>query len=123
VGCAPAWQCGFRHHRSALRLLATDSSNSTYAVRIVGFEICRDSSSVHKQIAGVAQSPGRNSIVTTTTEWSLAELLQHELGHNLGVRDHCNSATVWCVMNDNVRFARINSWCNSCSTQIRNHRG
>jgi hypothetical protein len=121
-GCGLAVNCNTSHHRGAGRLNRIGGHSSRYVIRIVGHELCGLDGLNHTRFAGQAILRGRDSIATLETDLSLALIIQHELAHNLGVSGHCNSSTTRCVMNRNGGAQRLNSWCNSCRNQIRNHR-
>jgi hypothetical protein len=124
-GCGLVLNCNTEHHRSAERLIKIGGGTTSFTIRMVAHGLCRNPSGIsHSSLAGLGSAPGgRESIVTNTGGWAIQLNIQHELSHNIGVRGHCNSAVVWCVMNENPSRTRINDWCGSCSNQILTHRG
>jgi hypothetical protein len=113
------------HHKSADKLLDIYPPSGTFTVRMVGHSICATIGTAHPEVFGVADAPGRDSLVSNQSP-NPTSTMQHELGHNLGRSGHCNDDTpnTWCVMKtfDHAR-RRMDAWCNNCYAAIIRRRG
>ncbi|MCL1867081.1 MAG: hypothetical protein FWF82_06695, partial [Oscillospiraceae bacterium] len=121
-------QCGLfcdllkSHHKSAERIINIDkASSSEYVLRFVNYRICADDWS-HKEVGGIAYVKERNTLVSYKSMGATYAVfaVQHELGHNLGVSEHCNGNNQNCVMKTGPDdpYALKGKWCTSCSTAI-----
>lgn len=112
--CATLSSCNTSHHKGGQRLLNLLTSNSYYNCRLVEYTLCRYDEGTHKQIAGLANTPGRNTIVSTYF-YNIEETIQHELSHNLGA-DHDTCSKKDCILAEDV----LDKWCSACETAIKN---
>ena len=112
------------HHKGATSKLNVDrASSSEFVIRYVNYRICYSNFS-HDEAAGMGDVKGRNTVVSHIGSSTIEkEVVQHELGHNLGVSGHCDGNGQYCIMKSNNRdpYFMFNSWCTSCTTAILNY--
>jgi hypothetical protein len=122
------------HHKGAGRLIGRlPPSNAIFSIGVVGHRMCHyhhDDNNIlgHRNVLGIGAYPGtanaRRSVSTTGTGGgTLARVVQHELGHNLGA-GHCRNNQA-CIMKSNkhpdyATFSVMNTWCDSCRNAIWN---
>jgi len=111
--------CGGIHHRSDTRLLYKIPSSPGHSLGIVGHALCYSTSNSHEKSGGIATIPssGRRALITNSWHESLNFLMQHELSHNLGARDHGGNLN--CVMNWSGTYTNV--WCSSCFATIHSN--
>jgi hypothetical protein len=122
-GCGTV--CG-QHHKNVDRLLLIfPQSSPTFNVMMVGHVFCEGPN--HTSQVGKATAPyipqvaSRRDSISSTFIPNFDALIQHELGHNIGV-GHCNTVTPNedCVMKSvDSSHHTWNTWCSSCSNSIR----
>ena len=73
----------------------------------------------HYEIAGIGNVSGKNSTVTARVS-NYYRIVQHELGHNVGITGHCDNSTQKCVMKSSLSHTNFeyNKWCGSCMLTI-----
>jgi hypothetical protein len=122
--------CNTWHHKSASKLLGMYSANNIYTVRVVNHVICwwgREQGQTHNQHhtwLGAAVV-GRRDSISSTESPNFISTMQHELSHNLGANEHCNTITPteWCVMKTFGHARRVmNEWCVKCREEIWHNR-
>ncbi len=123
--CGTLSSCNSIHHKASEQLLALlqDNSDPTYCIRIVSYKMCWYGWSPlrHGQVSGLADTAGKNSVVTTNSyhpasgEYSLQQLIRHELSHNLGVLDDTCTSGEDCVIRSEAGY---NTWCTKHYNQI-----
>ena len=131
--------CYPNHCKSGSRRLSVNPTETEYTIRIVGYLICfvdvnhPTTPGVHRSVGGLANVGLRNSIAsseyardagerhstldaTQILEW----IIQHEIAHNLGARDHsCSEGEdVRCTMRDRTHLGRL---CDNCTGAIWQH--
>ncbi|MCL2037125.1 MAG: hypothetical protein FWG83_07075 [Oscillospiraceae bacterium] len=119
---SPLSQCGFVHHKSSSVLhsnLISLNSND-YVLGIVAHRICRDSVHEKPLVFDLLGSTGLNRkhvLVTMKrmdgSNTNLAILIQHELSHSLGAKDHAAKPQQPCIMSSD-----LNNWCDACTNDI-----
>jgi hypothetical protein len=116
--CAP--NCGAHGsgvaHARATDLLHVGGVSNQHTLRYVGRRLCVPGT----QVGGMAEAPGRNSLVTLVPfmNFPAAGIVQHELMHNIGAPDHGGSFP--CIMNNHNM--RLDTWCELCTNAIFQHR-
>ena len=131
--------CNGNHHKNDERLLdslkTAPLNPSTYRMGVVNHIFCywepnpnNPSIGIHRDTSlGLADAPGRASVVNYRAGSNFRLVIQHELFHNLAgdiPLVHCDG-TIDCVMVGFVggtNGAKLNEWCPTHANQIINRR-